>query len=409
MKETSPPIAHADSGAAQGLLERFPHDPPASMSTDSYKPGFIDRCRLRWHARVSALMSSPRFMNSALSFWPTRLIARRQASELFDLVSGFVYSQVLSAAVKLQLFDVLKQPKSLSAVCVETGLSATAAKRLLRATTALKLTSALPANHYGLGRLGNAMIGNAGLQALVAHHDMLYRDLSMPASLFTDPGSTRLGQYWAYSRADQTTTDQTTANEVSDYSSLMAASQPMISEQVLHSYSFSSHQSVMDVGGGTGRFLQALRHRYPELQLGLFDLPAVNEVRDSAMLSQLNIEQHSGDFLHDRLPAVADLITLVRILHDHNDAAVMVLLKNIYRALPKQGTLLIAEPMSDGAGAERVGEAYFNLYFLAMGKGEPRSSARLNTMLLEAGFTEVRIVSTRLPLLCTVMTAKKSA
>ncbi|MEM7256153.1 MAG: methyltransferase [Pseudomonadota bacterium] len=353
-------------------------------------------------------MSSPRFINRALSFWPTRFIARRQASELFDLVSGFVYSQVLSAAVRLQLFDVLKQPKTLTTICAETGLSATAAKRLLRATTALKLTRDLPAHHYGLARLGNAMIGNEGLQALVAHHDMLYCDLSKPASIFTDTGSTSLGEYWAYSRADQTTTDHTTASEVSDYSNLMAASQPMISEQVLQSYSFSRHHSVMDVGGGTGRFLQAVRQRYPILQLGLFDLPAVSEVRDCTHQNQLNIEQHTGDFLHDRLPVVADLITLVRILHDHNDAAVMVLLKNIYHALPDRGSLLIAEPMSDGAGAERVGEAYFNVYFLAMGKGEPRSSVRLKSMLYETGFTEVRVINTRLPLLCTVMTAQKN-
>ncbi len=378
------------------------------MNREAKKPRFVDRSRLWWHTNLSKLMSSPRFINGALWFWPTRFIARRQASELFDLVSGFVYSQVLSAAVKLQLFDVLKQPKTLSAVCVETGLSTTAATRLLRATTALKLTKVLPAHHYGLGRLGNAMIGNAGLQALVAHHDMLYRDLSMPTTLFTNPGSTSLGEYWAYSRSDQSTIDQTTANEVSDYSNLMAISQPMISEQVLQSYSFSQHHSVMDVGGGTGRFLQALRQRYPTLKLGLFDLPAVSECHQDTLLNQLNIKQHRGDFLHDPLPAVSDLITLVRILHDHNDAAVMVLLNNIYRALPEHGTLLIAEPMSDGAGAERVGEAYFNVYFLAMGKGEPRSSARLKSMLLETGFTEVRVVNTPLPLLCTVMTAQKS-
>ncbi len=39
------------------------------------------------------------------------------------------------------------------------------------------------------------------------------------------------------------------------------------------------------------------------------------------------IAAHGGSFRDDPIPAGADLITLVRILHDHDDAVVRALLK----------------------------------------------------------------------------------
>ncbi len=358
---------------------------------------------------LSRWMSSPRFAARALAFWPTRFVARRRASELFDLISGFVYSQVLHAAVRLRLFETLRTPSTLTTVSSKTGLSEAAASRLLRATTALDLTTELPAGHYGLGRLGAVLAGDSGLQALIQHHDMLYRDLTEPTQLFVANQRTTLGDYWAYSRSNQTISDHSSAAQVSDYSGLMAASQPMISAQILDSYDFTAHSQVMDIGGGTGRFLLALRQRYPQLQLTLFDLAAVVAVSDQSQLDAQQIQLQSGDFLHDPLPGAADLITLVRILHDHNDEAVAVLLQRIFDVLPDNGTLLIAEPMSDARHTRRVGEAYFNMYFLAMGKGDPRTVGRLRTMLQRTGFCEVRVRSTTLPLICTVITATKPA
>ena len=53
----------------------------------------------------------------------------------------------------------------------------------------------------------------------------------------------------------------------------------------------------------------------------------------------------------------------------------MTLLRAIRRALPADGTLLIAEPISGVRGAEPIGDAYFAFYLLAMGSGRPRTFA----------------------------------
>ncbi len=52
-------------------------------------------------------VSDPAFRRWAGRFALTRPIARRQANALFDLTAGFVYSQILAACVRVDLFDIL--------------------------------------------------------------------------------------------------------------------------------------------------------------------------------------------------------------------------------------------------------------------------------------------------------------
>ena len=111
----------------------------------------------------------------------------------------------------------------------------------------------------------------------------------------------------------------------------------------------------------------------------LFDLPAVADrarTRFAAAGLSHRAEAIGGDFLSQSLPDGADIVSLVRVIHDHDDAAALALLRNVRRALPRDGTLLIAEPMADTAGAEAVGNAYFGFYLLAMGSGRPRTAGR---------------------------------
>jgi demethylspheroidene O-methyltransferase len=105
-----------------------------------------------------------------------------------------------------------------------------------------------------------------------------------------------------------------------------------------------------------------------------------------------------GDFHVDPLPTGADVISLVRVIHDHEDAAALAILRAVRRALPPDGTLLLAEPMSGTAGAEPVGDAYFGFYLLAMGQGRPRTPAALGALVRSAGFQPPRLVPTHMPL-----------
>jgi demethylspheroidene O-methyltransferase len=355
--------------------------------------------RERWIGWRNGLLADPRFQRFAVRFPLTRPVARARARALFDLVAGFTYSQVLAACIQTDLLRLLAaQPSSLAEIAARIDLPVEGADRLLRAARALRLVESLGGDRWALGSDGAALIGNGGIAEMVAHHHLLYADLADPVGLLRrGGGGGRLSDYWRY--AEQT--GQGSSAEVSPYSKLMAASQPLIAEHVIGAYPFYRHKQMLDVGGGEGAFIAEVASATPGLRFGLFDLPAVG-ARARAALDAAGhghrVTIHGGNFIADPLPPGHDLITLIRVLHDHDDAPAMQLLRSIHAALPPGGTLLIAEPMAETRGAEPAGDAYFGLYLLAMGSGRPRSMAAIQAMLKAAGFSSSRPLKTPMPL-----------
>jgi demethylspheroidene O-methyltransferase len=366
----------------------------------------------RWREVRDRLLASPRFQRSAVAFPLTRPIARRRARALFDLCAGFVYSQVLLACVRLRLFEILSEgPQTVAALSIRLSLSQDSTARLLWAAASLRLVERRGKDRFGLGDLGAAALGNPGIAAMVEHHALLYGDLHDPVALLRgERPDTELSRYWAYARADKPSALD--IERVAAYSALMSASQRLIAGEVLDAYPIDRHQCLLDVGGGEGAFLAAASARAPNLRLMLFDLPPVAE-RAQARLSAEGLAERArvtgGDFFTDPLPVGADIISLVRVVHDHDDAFVLTLLRAVRRALPDDGTLLLAEPMSGTAGAEPIGDAYFGFYLLAMGSGRPRTPGELESLLRSAGFGRIRQIATRMPLQTRLMVAHPAA
>jgi demethylspheroidene O-methyltransferase len=388
----------------------------APMSPTAAGPTGLD-----WvFAARDRLLASARFQRWAAGFPLTRPIARRRARALFDLCAGFVYSQVLTACVRLRVCEILfEAPLDLDTLANRLGLRPDAADRLLGAAVALQLASRRGDGRYALGPLGAALIGNPAIGAMVRHHALLYADLADPERLLRrgeDPNgrtTTALGRYWAYAGAESPAA--LPANQVEDYTALMAASQPLVADEVLDAYRFHRHRCLLDVGGGDGSFLSAAARRVPRLRVMLFDLPPVAAQAEARFAREGLVAREGvagratafgGDFRTDELPRGADIISLVRVVHDHDDATALALLQAARRALPPGGTLLLAEPMSGTRGAEPVGDAYFAFYLLAMGSGRPRSADALAALLAQAGFDRVRLVPTRQPLLVQVLVAR---
>ena len=189
---------------------------------------------------------------------------------------------------------------------------------------------------------------------MIRHHHLLYRDLADPLALLAKGRheETALSAYWTYASKDDS------KEGASGYSALMAATQPMVSQQIIDAYDFTGHKRMLDIGGGSGAFTAAIAAAAPKLRFGIFDLPdVIAEARKR--LATAEIQFHPGSFKENIIPAGYDLITLVRILHDHDDDVVQPLFAAVYKALPVGGSLLIAEPMSGTPGARGMGEAYF--------------------------------------------------
>jgi demethylspheroidene O-methyltransferase len=330
---------------------------------------------------------------------------------VFDLCAGFVYSQVLLAVVRLRLLEQLTEgPRSAADLATALALPADSTDRLLSAAGALDLLRRRRDGRWDIGPLGMALVGREDFRVLFEHNLLLYRDLVDPVALLRAGrrDDTALARFWPY--ALNATPDAVPADAAAAYSAVMAASQPQVAAEALAAYDVSRHHRLLDIGGGEGVFLQEAAARAPQLQLHLFDLPAVaargrTRLGEAGLADRLTVT--GGDFFRDPLPTGADLVSLVRVLHDHDDQPVEELLRRVHEVLPPGGRLLVVEPMAGVPGAEAVGEAYFALYLLAMGSGRARTPAEYAAMLTRAGFAHIRIHPVRSPIRTGVLTATK--
>ena len=383
-----------------------------SMLNDTETPvrlSLADRV-LNWRDR---LLGSQKFHLFAARAPIFSAITRRRSAELFDIAAGFVYTQVLFSCLKLKIFDMLAQgPLALAEIARRTDLPLASAERLATAAIAIRLLEKRRDGRIGLGMLGAAMNGAPGVKAMMHHNQMLYRDLMDPVALLRgEAGPTALSRYWPYASSEERR-QGITPDEVAAYTDLMAESQGFVADDILDAYDVSRHKRLMDLGGGDGSFLRSAGRRANDLLLTLVDLPPVVETarqRFAAAGMASRATLHGHDFQNGVLPGGADLISLVRVAHDHDDPVVRGLLAAAYQALEPGGSLILAEPMSGVAGAQHMADAYFGFYLLAMGTGRARTPETLVMMLKEAGFADAMVISTRRPLLTSLIVAKKAA
>jgi demethylspheroidene O-methyltransferase len=151
--------------------------------------------RTGWIKRRNRVFANPRFQHWAARLPIIRWIARSRADAAFDLLAGFAYSQVLRAYVESGLFDILQDgPLPAAAIAPRMALSEDAALTLLRAGRALRLSEEAGPDLWMLGEQGAVFAANAGVQAMVRHHRLLYADLADPLALLRC-GRTRHANY----------------------------------------------------------------------------------------------------------------------------------------------------------------------------------------------------------------------
>lgn len=375
----------------------------SSLAASQRKPpdprtGFSD-----WRGLRDRLLASARFRRLATAFPLTRPIARKRARALFDLCAGFVYSQTLLACVRLDLFEMLSHgPLSPAAVGARAGLNADAAARLLAAAASLRLLERRRGGLYGLGPLGAALLGDPGISAMIEHHTLLYADLADPVALLRGETVPSLAGLWPYAKGGKPA--ELPSDRITDYSALMAASQPMVAAEILTAYPVGRHRNLLDIGGGDGAFVREVARVARETRLTVYDLPAVAErARSRFAAERIDATAIGGDIRTDPPAGGYDLVTLVRVIHDHDDDVALMFLRAARAALSPGGTVLIAEPMAGSPGSEPVGDAYFGFYLLAMGSGRARTVLELQDLMVRAGFSRCRVMPTRTPLVTSVL------
>lgn len=361
--------------------------------------------RLGW---LTQLALSPRFHDIIQRIPGLRRISRHQGQALFGTISGFVQSQALMALVELDVLARLRDgPLPTTALAHAAQVDPDRMAILLQAGAALRLLRRGRDGGWHLSPRGAAFLTVPGLDTMVRHHRVLYRDLADPVAFLRKETTPELARFWPYVFGAAAADDPATA---ATYSHLMADSQGLVAADTLAAVDLRGTRVLMDVGGGTGAFLTAAGQAVPGTELVLFDLPAVvagarARFAEAGLTDRTRIV--AGSFRDDPLPAGADTISLVRVLYDHADSTVSALLSAVHAALAPGGRLVISEPMSGGSMPDASTDVYFAFYTLAMGTGRTRSASEIAILLKTAGFSELRVYPSRRPFVTQVVTATR--
>lgn len=356
--------------------------------------------------KFNQIVAARRFQAWAARFPLTRGMVRREGEALFDILAGFCHAQVLTTLVALDVPARLMN----GAMAIETLADAVQVPHarmqiLVRAGAALGILRIRRGARVALTRRGAALVGVPGLQQMILHHDVLYRDLADPVAFFRGETKPELAGFWPYVFGGDVASDV-----AETYSDLMAQSQALVAEDTLAAVPFKGIEHLMDVGGGTGAFLTAASAAQRKMRMTLFDLPAVVPGA-TARFAQAGIAGRTtivpGSFRSDDLPTGADAISLIRVLYDHSDDTVAALLRKCFAALPAGGRLIISEPMRGDHKPTRAGDVYFAIYTLAMETGCARSPSEIAALCRAAGFENVAVQRARRPFVTTAITAQK--
>ncbi|MCU0903109.1 MAG: acetylserotonin O-methyltransferase [Tabrizicola sp.] len=353
---------------------------------------------------LTRLAMSPRFHRLAARIPGLRGIARREGAELFQVISGFVQSQALVALVEARVLQVLAAgPRTTDDLSRQVAIQPAPLTVLMRAGAALRLVRLDRSGKWALAPRGAAFLTVPGLEPMVRHHHVLYRDLTDPLAFFRGQTETELAGFWPYVFGPLAQAD---AGLAARYSRLMAESQVLVAEDTLRLVDLSRRRHLLDVGGGTGAFLGQVAKAHPGLTLSLVDMPAVLQTVPPSLRDRLRL--CPGDFRADPFPTDADTISLIRVLYDHGDATVAALLTKVHAALPSGGMIVVSEPMSGGLRPDPATDVYFAIYTLAMRTGRTRSAVEIGAQLQANGFADVRLRPGDRPYVTSAVTAVRT-
>ena len=313
-------------------------------------------------------------------------------SQLSSMITGFRLSAALGVAAQLGISDLLADgPRSFSELAAAASADEDTLRRLLRALATVGVY-----DEPEPGRWANTELG-AGLRSDVPG---TLRPLALtmisPAAwaAYTHLGhSVRTGEnaFLAAHGVDVWSYRATRPEENAVFNENMAAQTSVVADAVAAGYDFSGLSTVVDVGGGQGRLLEAVLARHPHLTGTVLDREHVVPKTPSMPDLASRWSALPGDFFVD-VPR-SDAYLLKWILHDWPDDRCVEILRVCRRGLRPQGVVLVVEMLLGRPGYEREA-AFSDLNMLVMPGGRERSEEEYAALFDAAGLRLSRVIET---------------
>ncbi len=162
---------------------------------------------------------------------------------------------------------------------------------------------------------------------------------------------------------------------------------------VVSGYSFAGCKSIVDFGGGHGFLLGCILQSNPSMTGILFDLPHVVEGAPETLRTfgvEDRVQLVGGDFFKE-LPEGADAYIARNIIHDWDDKACIVILKNISRAMADKSKVIIVDTVISEDNEPSFGKMLDINMLVGSSGGRERTKKEYDSIFMKSGLKLTKI------------------
>jgi len=190
---------------------------------------------------------------------------------LFQMATGYWVSQAIYVTAKLGIADLLKDgPRSCVALATATGADAPSLFRLMRALASVGVFSHIQGDCFALSRLAESLQTevHGSLRAMVITLGEIHYQACRNLLHSVQTGSPAFNHMYGASLFDYLRQNVDAADA---FNQGMANVASMLAYAVLMAYDFAGISSIVDIGGGQGKLLEAILQFNPDIRGTVFD------------------------------------------------------------------------------------------------------------------------------------------
>ena len=331
---------------------------------------------------------------------------QKAAEALWPIIGSKLLTKPLYVAARLGVADHLVEgPAHVDELARRTGTHAQSLYRLLRALASAGIFAEGPRQVFQNTPMSELIVDSPhSLRPMTLwindpRHDHLYESLLHCVQTGETAVAAVTGKpvwEWLQSQPDLH----------SIFNGAMTSNAMRLHSAAVEAYDFSSIGTLVDVGGGHGQLLINILRTWPTVTGVVFDLTGVCDgARDNIATHELasRCRVESGDFFRE-VPA-GDAHIMSFIIHDWLDEPASAILRNIHRAQPADGRVILVENVIPDGNETNFGKLS-DIEMLALANGRERRAEEFAALFASAGYRLSRIVPTASP--CSVIEAVKA-
>jgi SAM-dependent methyltransferase len=322
---------------------------------------------------------------------------QKTAEALWPILGAKFLTKSLYVAARLKVADALAEgPLHLDELAQRVGAHAPSLYRLLRALASAGIFAEGPHSVFENTPMSELIIDSPhSLRPMLVwindpRHDHLYESLLHCVQTGETAVSKVTGKpvwEWLQSQPDLHAI----------FNRAMTSNAANLHRAAVEAYDYGSIGTLVDVGGGHGQLLLDILKAHPGVRGVVFDQPALADgARDNIATQGLNerCRVESGDFFKEVPAGDAHLMSF--IVHDWHDEPAAAILRNIHRAQPANGRVILVENVIPDGNEMSFGKL-IDIEMLALANGRERRAEEFAALFASAGYRLSRIVPTASP------------